>query len=236
VLGEFSKLEQEVLAAYDDYQFHVVYQKVSQFVAVELSSLYHDVVKDRLYTHAANSHKRRSTQTALHWMVTGLCELLSPVLAFTADEAWEFVPGAAATSVHERARNTKPFERTEEEAARWTTLFKLREELLPRLEAMRQAKTIGKSLEAKVRLRGGNDSPAAEWAGDGAVLEDFRELLNVSQVEVTTDPQAELVVHADGQKCERCWHWENDVGSTPAHPTICARCVEAVETSAAVAG
>ena len=93
ILGEFSKLEQEVIKAYDDYEFHVVYQKVSQFIAVELSSIYHDVIKDRLYTDPANSHRRRSTQTALHRLVTGLCQMLAPILSFTADEAWEFVPG-----------------------------------------------------------------------------------------------------------------------------------------------
>ena len=93
ILGEFAKLEAEVIAAYDQYEFHVVYQKLSQFIAVELSSVYHDVIKDRLYTDAANSHRRRSTQTALHRLVTGLCQMLAPILAFTADEAWEFVPG-----------------------------------------------------------------------------------------------------------------------------------------------
>ena len=90
----------EVIGRYDNYEFHVVYQKISQFVAVELSSIYHDVVKDRLYTDAANSPRRRSTQTALHRLVTGLCEMLAPILAFTADEAWEFVPGVGGSSVH----------------------------------------------------------------------------------------------------------------------------------------
>ena len=101
ILGEFAKLEAEVLAAYDQYEFHVVYQKLSQFIAVELSSVYHDVIKDRLYTDAANSPRRRSTQTALHRLVTGLCQMLAPILAFTADEAWEFVPGKNVNSVHE---------------------------------------------------------------------------------------------------------------------------------------
>src|SRR5204862_6182902 len=96
ILGEFSNLEAEVIKAYDKFEFHVVYQKVSQFVAVELSSIYHDVIKDRLYTDAANSHRRRSTQTALHRLVIGLCQMLSPILAFTADEAWEFISGKSA--------------------------------------------------------------------------------------------------------------------------------------------
>ena len=101
ILGEFAKLEAEVLAAYDQYEFHVVYQKLSQFIAVELSSVYHDVIKDRLYTDPANSPRRRSTQTALHRLVTGLCQMLAPILAFTADEAWEFVPKEKVNSVHE---------------------------------------------------------------------------------------------------------------------------------------
>src|SRR4051812_2641748 len=100
VLAEYSRLEKEVLAAYDAYEFHAVYQKLSQFIAVELSSIYHDVIKDRLYTDAANSHRRRSTQTALHRLVTGLCKMLAPVLAFTADEAWDFVPGKTVESIH----------------------------------------------------------------------------------------------------------------------------------------
>ncbi len=100
ILGEFAKLEKEVVDAFDKYEFHVVYQKVSQFIAVELSSIYHDVIKDRLYTDAANSHRRRSTQTALHRLVTGLCKMLAPVLVFSADEAWDFVPGKTVESIH----------------------------------------------------------------------------------------------------------------------------------------
>src|SRR6202012_2781595 len=109
ILGEFSKLETEAIAAYDQYEFHVVYQKISQFVAVELSSIYHDVIKDRMYTDAANSHRRRSTQTALHRLVTGLCQMLSPMLAFTADEAWEVVPAKKTNFIHESEMKPKAF-------------------------------------------------------------------------------------------------------------------------------
>jgi isoleucyl-tRNA synthetase len=228
ILGEFSKLEAEVIKAYDDYEFHVVYQKVSQFVAVELSSIYHDVIKDRLYTDPANSHRRRSTQTTLHRLVTGLCQMLAPVLAFTADEAWEFVPGKALLSVH--AVELKPTLFTQSDAERdlWKRLFEYRNELLPRLEAKRQTKVIGKSLEAKVRLFS-QRKPFSDWIANKEVLEAFRELCNVSQFEVTGDKDSDDVVRADGQKCERCWHWETDVGQNPEHPTICCRCVEAVK-------
>ncbi|HXR07249.1 MAG TPA: isoleucine--tRNA ligase [Candidatus Acidoferrum sp.] len=228
ILGEFAKLEDEVMAACDQYEFHVVYQKVSQFIAVQLSSIYHDVIKDRLYTDAANSPRRRSTQTALHRLVTGLCQMLSPILAFTADEAWEFIPAAAAASVHLSQWQPGGLALPAGEQELWNNLLQHRNDLLPDLEARRQSKTIGKSLEAKVRLFAQN-KPFSDWAADPAVLEAFRELCNVSQIEITADQNAERVVRADGQKCERCWHWETDVGSNPDHPAICARCVEAVK-------
>jgi isoleucyl-tRNA synthetase len=226
ILGEFAKLEAEVLAAYDQYEFHVVYQKLSQFIAVELSSVYHDVIKDRLYTDAANSPRRRSTQTALHRLVTGLCQMLAPILAFTADEAWEFVPGKNVNSVHQSVWTETPFE----DETIWREIyFPIREEqILPKLEKARQEKLIGKSLDAKLIW-------AVEAESFNAITNDFeswREIFNVSQLELqkVADPKnsSVTVVRADGQKCERCWHWETDIGQNAAHPTICARCVEAV--------
>ena len=235
ILGEFSQLEQEVLTAYDKYEFHVVYQKVSQFVAVELSAVYHDVVKDRLYTDPASSARRRSTQTALHRIVTGLCKMLEPILAFTADEAWEFVCGSPPISVHAASWEPQAFARSAGEVLTWENMLRLRETVLKELERVRQAKNIGKALEAKVWLVG-RDKIFQEAFENQA---DFKELLNVSELQVDQEPSLPGAPHAtiavtpaDGQKCERCWHWETDVGSHPEHPTICARCVKAVQKSA----
>ena len=231
ILGEFSQLEADVIAAYDRYEFHVVYQKVSQFVAVELSAMYHDVIKDRLYTDAANSTRRRSTQTALHRLATGLCQMLAPVLAFTADEAWEFLPGQAATSVHGSVWRPAPFPRPEAERAEWKQLFLLREVSLPELEKARQAKLIGKALEARLTLNGNGQALV-----DAKLhLDSLRELLNVSQVRLAhtgNETVFATVSKADGQKCERCWHWESDIGKSAEHPTLCARCVAAVSPAA----
>ena len=232
ILGRFSELEREVIAAYDRYEFHVVYQKISQFVAVELSSIYHDVIKDRLYTDPANSHRRRSTQTALHRLVAGLCQLLSPILIFTADEAWEFVPGKESTSVHFSKWEEGLFHLSEREQKDWQHLFEIRQRELTGLEAARQSKLIGKALEAKLVLNGGG--AGLQFEADH--IEILRELLNVSQIEINLVPDAGSfshgsVSHADGQKCERCWHWETDVGSNPEHPAICGRCVAAVKQS-----
>jgi len=229
ILNEFSQLGQEVIAAYDAFEFHVVYQKISQFVAVELSAIYHDVVKDRLYTDPANSPRRRSTQTALHRMVVSLCEMLAPILAFTADEAWEYVPGKTLDSVHRLTWQPVGLERPDFERTAWKQLFELRELALPELEKARQAKAIGKALEAKLTFAG--SSPAL--ATGGGHLDALRELLNVSQLEIKFGGEAVVVSvsKAAGGKCERCWHWETDVGSHAEHPTICARCVKAVQAS-----
>ncbi len=231
ILGEFAGLEQEVLAAYDRFEFHVVYQKVSQFIAVELSAIYHDAVKDRLYTDPANSPRRRSTQTTLHRMLVSLCQMLAPILAFTTDEAWEYVPGKTVDSAHQLTWQPIGFQHPEPERATWKALFELRELALPELEKARQAKQIGKALEAKLTFAG--SSPALTAAQ--AHLDSLRELLNVSQLELQPGGDGAVTVavsKAAGQKCERCWHWETDVGSHPEHPTICARCVRAVQASA----
>jgi isoleucyl-tRNA synthetase len=232
ILGEFSKLEQEVIKAYDDYEFHVVYQKVSQFIAVELSAIYHDVIKDRLYTDPANSPRRRSTQTALHRLVTSLCQILAPILSFTADEAWEFVPGKPAASVHEGNWKSFAIKLDADQSLEWKRLFEVRPTVLPGLEALRQNKLIGKALEAKVTAMGDKESlaPILNWRND------FKELLGVSDFVVSVGgvPGKAGIqfgfsrVDSNRQKCERCWHWETDVGSNPEHPTICGRCVKAV--------
>jgi isoleucyl-tRNA synthetase len=253
ILGEFAKLEAEVLAAYDAYEFHVVYQKLSQFIAVELSSVYHDVIKDRLYTHAANSQSRRSTQTALYRLVTGLCQMLAPILAFTADEAWEFVPGKPTGSVHESEFKPKQFKCGEEETDNWKMFFALRTNALSELEKARQSKLIGKALEAKFTMKfpKAKSEEGKKLLGSFLMLPDWnqigieisslasgenskilQELLNVSSVQIDISDSITAfdfsVSKADGQKCERCWHWETDIGQNAEHPTICARCTKAV--------
>ncbi len=260
ILAGFSKLEGEVAAAYDHYEFHSVYQKISQFAAVELSAKYHDIVKDRLYTDAANSPRRRSTQTVLHRLVSGLCQMLSPILAFTADEAWEFIPQSDPLSVHLSVWQPASFDFADEK--KWKDYLFLRDLAKQKLERLREQKIIGKDLEAKIVVEythtANMDSPGSKWglpesaavfATDlgtrqfsGATIVEIgtdpgilRELLNVSVVELSPikaprpSPELQIVAsHATGQKCERCWHWEPDVGEDTAHPTLCGRCAEVV--------
>jgi isoleucyl-tRNA synthetase len=228
ILWEFSKLEADVLAAYDKYEFHVVYQRISQFAAVELSAIYHDAVKDRLYTDPANSPRRRSTQTALWLLARGLCAMLSPLLVFTADEAWEHIPESGSASVHLAEWGPPAFALSEKEEQTWKELFDIRPAILACLEKERQAKNIGKALEAKVILKGPAKVLGALTDGE---KESLRELVNVSQLIFMGQADAAWsveAVKADGQKCERCWHWERDVGGQPEHPLLCGRCAAAV--------
>jgi isoleucyl-tRNA synthetase len=153
--------------------------------------------------------------------------MLAPILAFTADEAWEFVPKGSG-SIHQSEWKAGPFTLDSEELARWDWLKLWREQILPALEKARQEKKIGKALDAQVQIR---IPPDQGNCADGELL---RELVNVSALKITVgEPASISVSKADGEKCERCWHWETSVGSNPEHPTICAPCVEAVKQAKA---
>ena len=230
ILSEFGQLESTVAAAYENFDFHLVYQQVSQFAAVQLSAMYHDMVKDRLYTDPADSLRRRSTQTALHRMVSGLCKMLAPVLVFSADEAWEFIPGKSEWSVHLTSWNPAEKQLSDLERAAWVVLFATRESALGELEKARQAKRIGKALDAFLVLNPTeSDLPVVS-----ANVETLREICNVSAViigvGVTAAPEVRIASEHGRVKCERCWHWEEDVGSHPGHPGLCGRCARAVPT------
>jgi isoleucyl-tRNA synthetase len=147
------------------------------------------------------------------------------VLAFTADEAWEFVPGKTVESIHATGWAPSEIKLSADEGDDWKWLSEWRNRILPELEKLRQAKTIGKSLDAKIEIK----VPAAQEQLAKRNREALRELVNVSALIASSGEEPTVAVSkADGEKCERCWHWETDVGSAPEHPTICARCVEAV--------
>jgi len=241
ILDAFYRLESQIDAAYQASEFHSVYQLVSQFAAVELSAIYHDAVKDRLYTDAATSPRRRSTQTALHMLARGLCQMLSPLISFTTDEAWEFLPDREKPeSVHLSDWNPRSATAgitsfiSEAESNQWRLSFAWRDLANTVLEKHRQSKTIGKGLDAQIILKGSGPS-LAQLANDPTWREDLRELLNVSALVVEcTSPTGDdtltfEVAHAPGQKCERCWHWEPTVGTHSAHLTLCTKCASAVE-------
>ena len=242
ILARYSELETEVLAAYESAEFHLVYQSVTRFVSVELSAVYHDLVKDRLYCDAPGSDRRRSTQSALHLLVGRFARLLSPILVFTTDEAWEFLPNAAEDAcIHLETLESRAFALDDFEEADWKTLFGWREPALSSLEGARRDKTIGKALEAVVIMR----VETAELPDAQRLAGQLAEILNVSSVLVTDEAEVALsggtvvfetdervqTVHASvagARKCERCWRWELDVGTLDGHPDLCGRCAQAV--------
>jgi len=215
---------------YEEFAFHKVYRALYDFATVDLSAVYFDVLKDRLYTAAAKSRARRSAQTALHRLAGALVRLVAPVMTFTAEEVWGFLgqPG----SVH-LALFPEPAELTaglpgeqRKRAENWDRLMIVREDVLKSLEAARQEKFIGAPLEARVRLTAnGSLYPLLrQYAGE------LPALFIVSQV-VLDEQAGEVSVQverAEGVKCERCWKYTTDVGSTPRFPTICAACAAAV--------
>ena len=228
ILDQFTAMQGDVTEAYERFEYHVVYQRISQFVSVELSSVYHDCVKDRLYADAADSPRRRATQTTLLRLCSGLARMLAPICVFTSEEAWEFLPGDKADSVHLADWPEESLNLTDEERADWENLFALREPALAELEKARQEKLIGKALEARVTITANPEALKTAHAH----AETLRELINISQLKLTEDTSAEAaaysVTKAEGTKCSRCWRWEKSVGQYKNHPELCTRCMDAV--------
>jgi isoleucyl-tRNA synthetase len=219
-----------VLKAYEAYEFHSVFHLLYNFATVTLSARYFDIVKDRLYTYAPRSLARRSAQTALHKIADSLARLLAPILVFTADEIWENLPAAkeAEASVHLTIFPAASGEENATLLQNWTALFAIRDEVLRSLEVARTAKQIGSSLEAKVTLTASGKTLELLQQYDA----DLRYLFIVSQVELVAGSDSDVsiaVSAAEGQKCERCWNYSTRVGESEKYPTVCERCVAALD-------
>jgi isoleucyl-tRNA synthetase len=228
-LAELNRVTKEVWAAYEAYEFHNVYRALYNFATVTLSARYFDIIKDRLYTFAPRNKARRSAQTALLRIADALARMLGPILVFTADEIWENLPGSKEESIHLALLPPASDEDQDALLAEWERLYAIRDEVLRALEEARVAKLIGSSLEAKVILN-----------ASGSALEllqkhqkDLRYLFIVSQVELgNSDAGAGVsisITGADGTKCERCWNYSTRVGESQTYPTVCERCVAALQ-------
>jgi isoleucyl-tRNA synthetase len=225
ILTRAEDLIRRCRAWYDALEFHKVYRAVYDFATTDLSALYFDVLKDRLYTAATRSHTRRSGQTALYRIHYALVRLIAPLLAFTAEEAWVYTskPAGAANSVH-LALLPEPEEVDSgldaAKIADWNGLIEVRAEVLKALEEARQAKLIGTSLEARVRLQ--TSDLLTRYA------DDLPALFIVSQVSLEQE-QGIVVERADGSKCERCWKYSTAVGDDADFPTVCEDCSGALK-------
>ena len=227
-----------VRAAYDRYDFSTVYTTINNFVAVELSSFYLDIAKDVVYIEGTDNKDRRAMQTVMYDTLMTLLKVLTPIIPHTTEELWSYI-GAEEASVQ-----LTDFPEVDEQAnfadlrAKWNKIIAIRDEVLKALEEARNAKVIGKSLEAKLSVYA--DSDVVALLNDSNV--DFAQLSIVSQFVVAgtkeqapenalvLDKTAIVVEKADGEKCERCWTISETVGSNEKHSTLCTRCAEVVET------
>ena len=240
ILDRLARLIGRVRGAYEEYEFHTVFHSVHNFCAVDLSALYLDVVKDRLYTSLPDDPRRRAAQTTCYDIFAALTRLVAPILTFTSEEAWRHLPGTRSESVHFERFPDAPREWLDDTLQRdWDRLLEVRREVAKALETARTAKLIGSALEAAVRIpRAPEDLPA--------LLQTKRDLLptlflvsgvdlerSTSRSSVTYESQdiPGLVIGVDrarGEKCERCWMRSERVGENAEHRTLCERCVPVV--------
>jgi len=247
VIGRARELQAEIDAAYRDYQFHLIYQKVHNFCVVDLGGFYLDIIKDRLYTTPAEGRPRRSAQTAMWHIAESMVRWLAPILSFTAEETWRELPGARAESVflstwHQLPEAPAAAASATNAAIDWPALIALRTDVARELERLRVAGDIGAPLEAELDVY----CTPAQFARLNALGDELRFLMITSKatvhpvdaasggaapggaVEAASVPGggAWLRVQRTGaEKCVRCWHHRDDVGALSEHPELCGRCV-----------
>jgi len=225
-----ARLLQERVAGdyYPRYAFHFAVQDIVQFCSEELGAFYLDILKDRLYTTQAGSHARRSAQTALYHITRSLVLLMSPILCFTAEEAWDIIGGGEEDSVlFHTWHNFPPASAGEAPLLhKWTAVREARAVVNAAIEPLRADKTVGSSLQAEVVLT----APEPLYGYLKALGNELRFALLVSAVRLEKgDALAASVTPSAAPKCERCWHYVGDVGTVAAHPTLCGRCADNID-------
>ncbi len=231
------ELKGRVRKAYDDFEFHAIYHALNNFCSVDLSAVYLDILKDRLYTCRADSPLRRGSQTVLYEIITAMTKLMAPVLSFTAEEIWRSLaaqlPGGMETkSVHLAAFPEVESAWANKQLAKdWDAILDVRRDIQDQLEGLRQQKHIGSSLEAIINL----DAKEDTYDLLKAYEKDLANIMIVSEVVLRNEPKLSRpyeisveIAKEKYKKCERCWNYREAVGTHAAHPTLCDRCVEAV--------
>lgn len=235
-LIQLNRMADRVRKAYDQYEFHVVYQSIHHFCAVEMSSFYLEIVKDRLYASAANSLERKAAQTVLYETLTVITKLIAPILPHTADEVWRHIPGADESSVQLTTfsdADANLYDKALEE--KWNRFIDIKTEVNKALEDARNRKVFGNSLGAALYLY-----PDAETRELLSKFDKLEELFIVSQVHILPEgadvPECAQILKkvavevkpAEGEKCERCWIVTPEVGTHDHHPSLCTRCNDVI--------
>ena len=228
-------MQAEVLSHFEKYDFHPAMSRLQHFCSEDLGSFYLDVLKDRLYTSAPRSLARRSAQTALLHITQTLLKLMAPVLSFTAEEAWGILLSSTLKSSSDVGRLTiftecfhvmPAVSDTKDLEQRWTRLREIRSLVMRKLEDLRSAGSIGSSLQGEVDLTAsGHDLALLESVADQLP---FIFIVSRVGVQAGTGELDISIAPSTHQKCERCWHWRDDIGQDPVHPHICGRCVDSL--------
>ena len=249
ILHRLHKLVKKTRKAYDDFEFHLIYQAVHNFCAVDLSAVYLDIAKDRMYCSDANNPARRAGQSTMFTILDTTLRLMAPILSFTTEEVYASLPGAKLDSVHLTKLPEVDENLIDDElGAKWSRMLEIRSEVNKTIEKLRAEKTVGQSLDAEIllhlpeSLRADLDSLADDDGLGKYSKENLRRFLIVSAascVEQITDEGAYksdlveglavLVSASDQAKCDRCWTHEKSVGQNSEHPTLCARCVSEID-------
>lgn len=229
------QLQSEILAAYEQYQFHVIYQKIHNFCAVDMGSFYLDIIKDRQYTTAVDSHARRSCQTAMYHIIQALTRWLAPILSFTAEEIWRAIPGHenVVTVMTERWYDAWP-EMTNVDLAYWEQVSLMRDFVNKALETERAEGKIGSALAANVVIYAEEPKQTLLTRLQNELR--FVLITSSATVKPLSDRPQTVVFSADlgigvevkpseAPKCARCWHRSEDVGCDAQHPELCPRCI-----------
>ncbi|MBM0319693.1 isoleucine--tRNA ligase [Staphylococcus pseudintermedius] len=233
ILNRLREFTSGTLDHYESFDYLNIYQEVQNFINVELSNFYLDYGKDILYIEEKNAHKRRSMQTVLFEILVNMTKLLAPIIPHTAEEVWSHIEQVDEESVH---LTNMPAKEEVDQALldKWNTFMALRDDVNRALEAARNEKVIGKSLEAKVKI---GNSPSFDTLAFLEGFNDLHQLFIVSQVELVEDTKGEAYQHgtieiakADGEKCARCWNYSESLGSVGELDDLCPRCQEVVKT------
>ncbi len=244
IVSQFNDLVARVMKAYNDYEFHLIYHDVHDFCAGELSKLYIDISKDRVYVEAKDSKLRRSAQTAMYIVLHGLTKLLAPILSYTAEEMWQFMTHLDSDNEESVFLNNVPEYKSELEfkdvAEKYNKLFAYRDDVMKALELARAEKLIGKSLDASVTIY---VKDADTMAFFKSFEDELRDIFICSEVKLSSDAAADgaftetetgIAVRVDamqGTKCDRCWYVKNDCTDLGEDQNLCARCMNIVKAS-----
>ena len=236
-----AKLQAEIIEAYESFQFHLIYQKLHHFCAVEMGGFYLDIIKDRQYTTQSDSHARRSAQTALYHIIEAMTRWVAPIMSFTAEELWGHIPGKHEGSVfletwYEPLNNLSDIADFDQEY--WEKVIAVREAIGKEMESLRVEGSIGSSLDAEVDLYCSDELYAdLNKLGDElrfVLITSYARIHPLSEAPagaVTTELESIKLLAAASEhvKCVRCWHHREDVGSHDDHPELCSRCIENVD-------